>query len=89
MRGYTLTNVLDPADVQDVATKQYVDMANRAFVYGEEKYLAAGEVSMGGRRLNNVGMPIENHQASNKFYVDRNIDTSRIIAIHKLLWSFT
>ena len=25
---------------------------------------------MGGRRLDNVGMPIENHQASNKFYVD-------------------
>ena len=69
MRGYTLTNVLDPADVQDVATKQYVDTANRAFIFGEEKYLAVGEVSMGGRRLNNIGMPIENHQAINKFHV--------------------
>ena len=70
MRGYTLMTVLDPADAQDVATKKYVDSANKSFIYGEGKYLAAGEVSMGGRRLDNVGIPIENHQASNKFYVD-------------------
>ena len=31
---------------------------------------------MVGRRLNNVGMPIENHQASNKFYVDTVIETA-------------
>ena len=70
MRGYTLTNVLGPADAQDVATKQYVDGANKAFVFGDGRYMAAADVSMEGRRINNVGMPIENHQASNKFYVD-------------------
>ena len=31
---------------------------------------------MGGRRLNKVGMPIENHQASNKFYVDTVVETA-------------
>ena len=25
MQGYTLTNVLDPSDARDLATKQYVD----------------------------------------------------------------
>ena len=67
---------MDPADAQDVSTKQYFGTANRAFIYGEGKYLAAGEVSMGGRRLDNVGMPIENHQASNKFYVDTVVEAA-------------
>ena len=31
---------------------------------------------MGGRRLNDVGMPIENHQASNKFYEDTVVETA-------------
>ena len=38
--------------------------------------MAVGDVSMGGRRLNNIGMPIENHQASNKFYVDTLVETA-------------
>ena len=76
MRGYTLTYVLNPADVQDVATKQYVDTANKAFIFGEGKYFAAVEVSLGGRRLNNVDMPIENHQASNKVYVDTIVESA-------------
>ena len=30
---------MDSADAQDVATKQYVDTADRAFIFGEGKYL--------------------------------------------------
>ena len=76
MRGYTLMNVLDPADAQDVATKKYVDGANRAFIFNENKYLAVGEVSMGGKRLENVGTPLENFQATNKFYVDALVEVA-------------
>ena len=76
MRGYTLTNVLDPADAQDVATKKYVDGANRAFIFDKNKYLAVGEVSMGGKRLENVGTPLENFQATNKFYVDTLVEAA-------------
>ena len=76
MRGYTLMNVLDPADAQDVATKKYVDSANRAFVFNNNKYLAVGEVSMGGKRLENVRTPLENFQATNKFCVDTLVETA-------------
>ena len=69
-------NVLGPADAQDVATKKYVDSANRAFVFGNNKYLAAREVSMGGKRLENVGTPLENFQATNKFYVDALVEAA-------------
>ena len=48
MRGYSLTNVLDPADPQDVANTQIVDRGNKAFVFGDGRYLAVGDVSMGG-----------------------------------------
>ena len=76
MRGYTLMNVLDPADAQDVATKRYVDAANKPFVFDNNKYLAVGKVSMGGKRLENVGTPLENFQATNKFYVDTLVEAA-------------
>ena len=76
MRGNTLYNVVDPVNPQDVATKEYADTTNKAFVLYESKYLAVGDLSMGGRRLNDVGMPLENHQASNKFYVDTIVETA-------------
>ena len=76
MRGYTLKSVLDPADAQDVATKKYVDGTNRAFIFDNNKYLAVGESSMGGKRLENVGTPLENFQATNKFYVDTLVEAA-------------
>ena len=58
MNGHTLYNVSDPVNPQDVATKESADTTNKAFVLYEGKYLAVGDLSMGGRRLDNVGMPI-------------------------------
>ena len=49
MRGNTLYNVSNPVNPQDVATKGYADTTNRAFVLFEGKYLAVGDLSIGGR----------------------------------------
>ena len=38
MNGYTLYNVSDPLNPQDVATKEYADTTNKAFVLFEGKY---------------------------------------------------
>ena len=76
MKGTTLNNVSNPVNPQDVATKEYADMANKAFIFGNERYMATDDLSMGVRRLNNVGMPTENHQVRNTFYVDTVIETA-------------
>ena len=36
----------------------------------------AGKVSMGGKRLDNVGTPLENNQATNKAYVDKLVEAA-------------
>ena len=76
MNGNTLCNVPDLVNPQDVVTKEYADTSNNAFLLFEEKYLAVGDLSVGGRRLNTAGMPIENQQASNTFYVDTVVETA-------------
>ena len=76
MNGNTLYNVPDPVNPHDVATKEYADTTNKAFVLFEGKYLAVGDLSMRGRRLNDVSTPMENHQASNKFYVDTIVEAA-------------
>ena len=55
MNGNTLYNVPDPVNPQDVVTKENADTTNKAFVLFGGKYLAVGNLSMGGRRLNDVG----------------------------------
>ena len=66
MKGNTLYNVSNPTNPQDVTTKEYFHFWRRK-IY---------DLSTGGRRLNNVGMPVENHQASNKCHVDTVIESA-------------
>lgn len=62
MSGNTVTQVKEPVDLSDVATKNYVDTQIIA--------PAAQNRSMGGYRLTNVGQPTDVSDAATKGYVD-------------------
>ena len=49
MKGNTLYNMSDLVNPQDVATKEYVDVANKAFIFDEGRYMATDDLSVGGR----------------------------------------
>ena len=66
MRGNTLYNMSNPVNPQDVATKEYADTANKAFIYGEGKYLAVGD----GNSITGLPSPIDRDAATNKNYVN-------------------
>ena len=57
MKGNTLRNVSNPVNPQDVAMKEYIDMTTKAFIFGDGRYMATDDLSMGGRRMNNVVCP--------------------------------
>ena len=74
MKGNTLTNVSDPVNPQDVATKQYADKVGggeTAIIktrYGT--YGAIGNIDMRGYTLTNVLDPADAQDVATKQYVD-------------------
>ena len=74
MRGNTLTNVFDPVNPQDVATKEYADKVGggeTAIIktrYGT--YGAIGNIDMRGYTLTNVLDPADAQDVATKQYVD-------------------
>ena len=74
MKDNTLTNVSDPVNPQDVATKEYADKVGggeTAIIktrYGN--YGAIGNIDMRGYTLTNVLDPDDAQDVANKKYVD-------------------
>ena len=79
MKGNTLTNVSNPVNPQDVATKQYADQVGGGSPFLKEKinnnYKATHTIHMGFRKLLNLQKPTEQFDAATKDYVDYVVET--------------
>ena len=85
MNGNTLYNVPDPVNLQDVATKEYVDnvRGDEPFLKENGNYKATHTINMAHNKLVNLYKPTEPYDAATKDYVDY-VDNvrSHIIAVH-------
>ena len=88
MLRYTLMNVLDPAEAQNVATKQYADRANKQYVDDVTKSFSGGllkengeysivdaYINMNYNAIKNLATSENDVDATNKKYVDDVTET--------------
>ena len=79
MGGNTLTNVSNPVNPQDVATKQYADKVGGGGPFLKENndnnYKATHTINMAFRKLLNLQKPTEQFDAATKDYVDYVVET--------------
>ena len=71
MRDFTLQNMGEAPNTEDVATKEYVDNSvGGAFEVRNGGYNAKGHLYIGGQKIGGVRDPINDGEAANKRYVE-------------------
>ena len=68
----TITNLTDPTDAQDAATKSYTDTAD-ALKLNLAGGTMSGDITMGGNTVTGLGTPTAASDAATKAYVDTGI----------------
>ena len=74
MTGNTLTNVSNPVNAQDIATKNYADTKMSTMM---------GDIQMTDNRITGLSDPVGNQDAATKCYVDNNRSCSLGATIFK------
>ena len=68
----TITNLTDPTNAQDAATKNYVD-TNDALKLNLTGGTMSGNITMGGNKVTGLGTPTLSSDAATKAYVDAEV----------------
>jgi hypothetical protein len=75
-----ITNVVDPANAQDAATKNYVDTADNLRLKRDGTQAMTGALPMGGFKVTGLGNPTAAQDAATKTYVDNFVGQTTNIA---------
>jgi hypothetical protein len=75
-----ITNVVDPANAQDAATKNYVDTADNLRLKRDGTQAMTGALPMGGFKVTGLGNPTAAQDAATKTYVDNFVGQTVNIA---------
>jgi hypothetical protein len=75
-----ITNVVDPANAQDAATKNYVDTADNLRLKRDGTQAMTGALPMGGFKVTGLGNPTAAQDAATKTYVDNFVGQTANIA---------
>ena len=71
--GKRLTDVAEPKDNSDAATKNYVDTGKKEVLLLDGSQAMTGNLKMGDKKITNLGAPTDGNDGATKGYVDDQI----------------
>ena len=74
LNSHKLINVVNPTNLQDAATKNYVDASTNLRLKIDGSSTMGGNINLNSHKLSNVSNPTNLQDAATKNYVDTTLD---------------